>query len=99
MQQDTVSAFNSPAVWMAAIGVLGTFLTGVVTIVLALISRSDNAARHAEVTQQNAAVAEKVETVRQDVNGKMAQLVQVSGDAREAKGNLEGHAEEKANPS
>jgi hypothetical protein len=37
-----------------------------------------------------------IEVVRQDVNGKMSQLLKIQGDARQAVGNLEGHAEEKA---
>jgi hypothetical protein len=93
------NAATSPAVWMAAIGVIGTFLAGVVQIMLALINRSERNAQHEVVTAQNRAIAANVETVRQDVNGKMAQMLQVSGDAREAVGNLAGHAEEKANPS
>lgn len=37
-----------------------------------------------------------VEVVRQDVNGKMAEMMQLKGEAEKAKGNLEGRAEEKA---
>ena len=36
---------------------------------------------------------EATEVVRKDVNGKMDRLLKVDGDAREAKGNLAGHAE------
>lgn len=78
------AAFNSPAVWLAAIGVIGTFLSGLVQIALALIART----KHAEI-------ADKLEVVRQDVNGQTAKLLQVSGDAREAKGKLAGIAEQK----
>ncbi len=34
-----------------------------------------------------------IEIVREDVNGKMAKLLQVTGDAKKAEGNLEGRAE------
>ncbi len=34
-----------------------------------------------------------IEVVREDVNGKMAKLLQVTGDAKKAEGNLEGRAE------
>ena len=46
--------------------------------------------------EHHAETQQAVETVRQDVNGKVAELLRISGDAREAKGNLEGRAEEKA---
>ena len=45
---------------------------------------------------QHATITKAIETVRQDVNGQTAQLLQVSGDAREAQGNLAGRAEQKA---
>jgi hypothetical protein len=38
----------------------------------------------------------KIEVVRKDVNGKMQQLLNVTGDAREAKGNLAGNLEGRA---
>jgi len=74
--------WNSPAVWMVAIGQLGT-------IILALINRRRSDEQHRQ-TQA------KIEVVRGDVNGKMQELLDVTGDAREAKGNLAGRAEEKA---
>jgi hypothetical protein len=40
-----------------------------------------------------------IEVVREDVNGKMEKLLKVTGESEKAKGNLEGRAEEKANPS
>jgi len=45
---------------------------------------------------QHAQTKQAIEEVRKDVNGQTAQLLQVSGDAREAKGNLVGRAEQKA---
>jgi len=69
-------------------GVWTTAILGVVQIVIALINRSTRNSQHAEI-------AASVEVVRQDVNGKMSQML----DAREAKGNLQRHADEKENPT
>lgn len=65
-----------------------SWISASLTIVIALINRSTRNSQHAEI-------AASVETVRQEVNGKMTQML----DAREAKGNLQGHADEKENPT
>jgi hypothetical protein len=76
---------NSQTVWI-------TLIAGCVQVVLALIARADRNTKHNDTTA-------KIEVVRNDVNGKMSELLRVSGDARQAVGNLAGRAEEKANPS
>ena len=59
---------------------------GIITAILSFL----NGRRQEKNHQENKAA---LEVVRQDVNGKMQQLVDVSGEAKRAEGNLEGRAE------
>ncbi len=80
---------DSVAIWLAVIAQIGA-------IILALINRKGIKDQAVKSDDQHAETKVKIEEVRRDVNGKMQQLLQVTGDAREAKGNLAGVAEEKA---
>jgi len=53
---------------------------------------------HAESIAVAKSVQEKIEVVHNDVNGKMAELLRVTGEAERAKGTLEGKAAAKAEP-
>jgi hypothetical protein len=86
------TAINSPAVWLAAIGVLGTFLTGIVQIIMTIINRSERDSQHADTKAV-------LSDVKRGVDGQTEALLKVTGDAQRAIGNLEGHAAEKADPS
>lgn len=68
---------------------------GVQTVLLAVVA----AVLKIYGDKNHAATQESIEVVRQDVNGKMEKLLQVTGASEHAKGHLEGVAAEKANPS
>jgi hypothetical protein len=74
---------------MAAIGVIGTFLAGLVQIALAIINNNQRNSQHADTSA-------KLDDVKRGVDGQTDALLRVTGSAQRAIGNLEGHAEEKA---
>lgn len=76
---------SDPAIIFVA-GAVQTVLLAIVAGVLKLWGDRNHAA-----TQQS------IEVIHRDVNGKMAELIKVTGQAEKAKGKLEGAAEEKAN--
>ncbi len=49
--------------------------------------------------RNHAATQASIEVVRKDVNGKMEKLLAVTAESAQARGKLEGAAEEKRNPS
>lgn len=74
----------SDLVEIALIGFAGSFLSSV----LAIINNRMLARNHQETKTS-------IETLHKEVNGKMAALLQVTGQAEHAKGKLEGQAEPK----
>lgn len=82
------SPLNSPLVWVAAFGFLGTFAVQICQLLIVIISRNERNSQHAETSRS-------IEVVRQEVNGKATEALRVSGDAREAIGNLAGRAQER----
>jgi hypothetical protein len=73
---------------VSLITLTGVIVSKIIDIIDRRASERLAAMRHEETTG-------KIEVVRNDVNGKMQQLLETSGDAREAKGKLDGVAEEK----
>jgi hypothetical protein len=73
---------DQTSIWLAVIALVGTFLTGIFNTI-------QNYFRHKETMRQ-------LEEVHKTVNGKMEELLEVSGNAREAIGRLAGKAEEKS---
>lgn len=79
--------WNNPLVWIAAIGAVSTMVQSWINSRAITRNRDEANNNHAET-------AAKIAEVKQDVNGKMQELMSVSGDAREAIGKLAGAKEE-----
>lgn len=75
----------SDPVIVALIAVVGTVANSALTL---YSNRKRN--------EQHAETAASIETVHRDVNGKMAQLLEVTAKAAKAKGKLEEQTEQKA---
>jgi len=82
----------SDPVQLALIALAATIVPSILTFINGLRQQQNHQAVEAKLI----AVSNKVDTVHDDVNGKMEKLIKVSGEAEKAKGNLEGRAEAKA---
>lgn len=76
----------SDTVWLAILGVISTAIGAVVTIVLAL------KATNKKIDELKVTTAE----LKENTDGKLTKLLEVTGDAKLAEGKLAGMAQEKA---
>ena len=76
----------SDPVQIALISMIGGSVASIGPIVIAILNLRRN-------KQYHDATSRSIEVVREDVNGKMAQLLKVTGESEKAKGKVEERAE------
>lgn len=82
---------SDPAIIFIAGGVQAVMLAVIAAFLKVWQDRN-----HVVLKDEIGGVKQDIKVVSNDVNGKMAQLLQVTGEAEKAKGVVEGHAEAKA---
>lgn len=77
------------------LALIGGFQTVALAVIAAWLKHGQEDAKQAQIDNHLETKA-AIESVHKEVNGQTEKLLQVSGDARQALGNLQGRAEEKA---